>query len=316
MNSRRAFVPLVSLFPFALLLAANGAGRVDSFYFKTTAPPPGVVFPADWKAQETVFRLSLETLPENVLVSQVLNLGGGALGLSSDDSTNLSALLDATYSRIKADPQLANLPSALPYCFSAQKQTNGHYFVYRPDHLGPEPLVVVFLHGYGGNFQFYLWALKTSLPDAIIVCPSWNVSWYGGSPTYLSEALRDMRSRLSVKSSNQWLMGVSAGGRAGFVIYPQVASEFRGYISLASAPESAAIGRLKKNSRILMINGTGDPMVPIAFAREQAQLARRQVWALKFEELDSDHFFLLSQRTNTFQIVRQFIEQTAPATAK
>jgi predicted esterase len=316
MNSRRAFVPLISVFHCAILLVANAAGRVDSFYFKTTVPPPAVVFPADWKVQEAAFRLALQTLPENVLVSQTLNVGGGALGLSSDDSTNLTALLDTTYSRIKEDSSFANLPSALPFCFSAEKQTNGHYFVYRPDHLGPEPLVVVFLHGYGGNLQFYLWALKESMPDAIIVCPSWNVSWYGGSPKYLSEAIHDMQSRLSVKSSNQWLMGISAGGRAGFVIYPQLASDFRGYISLASAPESATIGRLKKTSRILMINGTEDPMVPINFAREQAQLARRQVWGLKFEELDSNHFFLLSQRTNTFQIVRKFIEQTQPAPAK
>src|SRR5262245_5185681 len=209
MNSRRAFVPLVFFVHSAVLLAAHGAGRIDSFYFKTTAPPPGVVFPGEWKAQETVFRLGLETLPENVLVSQVLNLGGGALGLSSGDSTNLSALLDTTYSRIKQDPAFANLPSALPYCFTTQRHTNGHYFVYRPEHLGPEPLLVVFLHGYGGNFQFYLWALKTSLPDAIIVCPSWNVTWYGGSPKYLSEALHDVQSRLSIKTSNQWLMGVS-----------------------------------------------------------------------------------------------------------
>jgi pimeloyl-ACP methyl ester carboxylesterase len=313
MNFRRAFFPLVSLLPFALVPVANTAGHIDSIYFKTTAPPPAVVFPGDWKAQESMFRLGLQTLPENVLVTQVLNFGGGALGLSSEDSTNLSALLDTTYSRIQNDPAFADVPSALPFCYSAQRQTNGHYFVYRPDHLGPEPLLVVFLHGYGGNFQFYLWALKTSLPDAVIVCPSWNVSWYGGSPQYLSEALRDVRSRFSVKTSNQWLMGISAGGRAGFVIYPQVASDFRGYISLASAPETAAIGHLKKNSRILMINGTTDPMVPIAFAREQAQLARRQVLSLKFEELDADHFFLLSQRTNTFQIVRQFIEQTQPA---
>jgi len=154
MNSRRAFVLLVSVFQFALLPGANAAGRVNSFYFKTAAPPPATVFPAEWKAQETLFRVGLDSLPENVLVSQTLNIGGGALGLSSDEATNLNALLDTAYSRIKEDPQLANLPSALPYCYSAQRQTNGHYFVYCPDRPGPEPLLVVFLTVTAAIFSF------------------------------------------------------------------------------------------------------------------------------------------------------------------
>jgi predicted esterase len=291
----------------ASLFSAGAGGRVESVYFKTKSPPPPFVFRDDVKPYADLFRAGLATLPESVAVTTSLSLGGQVAGLTAQDSTNLTALMSIAYSRIAEDPAFNGLRSALPYCFSTQKQTNGHYFLYSPEHIGPDPLVIVFLHGYGGNFQLFAWALKESLPDAIILCPSWNVSWYGGSPGYVAEAIADMKSRLHVVTTNLWLMGISAGGRAGFAVYPRL-PEFRGFICLASAPQG--VSELKPGAPVLMINGTKDPMAPIAYVRKQAELLKRRLTTFRFEELASDHFFILSQRTETFRLAQEFISQT------
>ena len=307
MNSNQ--VVRVSVF---LLLAtrlwAGATGQVQSIYFTTVSPPPNFGVPKNLKPYESVFRAGLKSLPEGMLVNGALALGGQSLGLTTQESTNLNSLLVTTYSRISADAVFSNLSSALPYCFSPQRHTNGHYFISRPHAVSGKTPVIVFLHGYGGNFQFYVWALRESLPEAIIICPSWNESWYGGSPRYVIEAVEDARRRFQFESTNLWLMGISAGGRAGFALYPQLATPFRGYICLASAPEAASISRLKRETRILMINGTSDPMAPIDFVRSQAALIRRQVPTMRLEELPADHFFILSQRERCFEMVREFYQ--------
>jgi predicted esterase len=298
------------------IVGSEIGGRVESVYFQTTALPPLYVVPQELKAYEGIFRAGLQALPEGALATGALLLGGQSLGLTSHETTNLNTLLIKTYSRIAEDPAFKHLPSALSYCFSAQRQTNGHYFLYHPDRLEANPLVIVFLHGFGGNFQFYVWALKTSFPDAVIIAPSWNVSWYGGSPQYLAQALADAGRRLNIETANQWLMGISAGGRGGFAIYPELSSQFRGYVCLASVPEPSAVYRLRKDSRILMLNGARDPMVPVEYARKQADLLRRRVPSFTYREIQSDHFFILSQRVETFSIVRRFFESGGSASAK
>jgi hypothetical protein len=179
MNPKHA-ICIIGISLFAITVRAGPTGQVQSVVFKTTAPPPAFVVPKELKSYEALFRAGLSSLPESMLVNGALALGGQTLGLTPQESTNLNSLLTTTYSRIAADTALRKLPSALPYCLAARRNTNGHYFVYVPEQAGEQSPVIVFLHGFGGNFQFYLWALRESLPEAIIVCPSWNESWYGG----------------------------------------------------------------------------------------------------------------------------------------
>ena len=86
----------------------------------------------------------------------------------------------------------------------------------------PGEPVVLFLHGYGGNFQFYTWVLKEEFPDAVILTPSWGMSWHRGSATYLKEMIADAEKQVGVSLDRPWLMGISAGGRGGFALYNPV----------------------------------------------------------------------------------------------
>src|SRR6185436_6433100 len=153
-HSRRAVV--LFLFQLAVLFETSGAGRVESIEFKTTSSPPALAVPPEAKPFEGMVRVGLQTLSESALVTGALTLQASALGLTEEQATNLNAILSPAYASMAADPSFAKLPSALPYCYATEKETNGHYFLYRPEKIGPEPLIIVFLHGYGGNFQFYL----------------------------------------------------------------------------------------------------------------------------------------------------------------
>ena len=308
------YVSTVLAFLFACV--AHGAtGSVESVRFKTAVTPPACRISDSQRPIENLFRAGLRTLPEGLLVVGALAVGSSDLGLSTSQSTNLTPLVSEAYSSIYADGAFSNTPSALPYCFSTTKPTSGHYFLYRPDTIPEDPTCIVFLHGYGGNFQFYTWVLKQEFPNAVILTPSWGISWHRGSTTYLKEMLADAESRIGVRLPKPWLMGISAGGRGGFLMYNQMSDRFRGYVCIANAPETAVARSLRGGLRILMLNGTDDDMVPLRIARQQMELAKRRVPTLRYQEIRGNHFFLLSDRERTFGAIREFMRDGDPRTS-
>jgi len=292
----------------ATAIAADGAGVVQSVRFETSVTPPVYVVPQSLKRHEASFRAGLEKLPEGLLVTGALAVGGRELGLSGKQAVTLGTLIADTYAKIGADRAFRDVPSALPYCFATEKYKTGHYFLYRPAELPAQPRWIVFLHGYGGNFLFYTWVLKEEFPDAVILVPSWSAGWADGSPKYVENLLADARHRCGTDPGRPWLLGISAGGRGGFSIYNQLHQQFAGYICLASLPGTSTAQRLRRDLKILMINGTDDDLVPLAWAHKQADLARQSVPSLQFTEIAGDHFFLLSKREAAFGPVRQFMK--------
>lgn len=264
--------------------------------------------PDSLKRNEALFRIGLRTLPEGPLVVGALLAADGNLGVSAQQGASLAPLVSDAYSRIYADVAFSNVPSALPYCFSGTKPTAGHYFLYRPAEVPENPTCIVFLHGYGGNFQLYTWVLKEEFPDAVILAPSWGISWYGGSTTYLKDALADAERRTGASLGRPWLVGISAGGRGGFPLYNQTPTLFRGFVCIANAPETEVARSLQSNLRILMLNGTDDDMVPLHIARQQVQFAKRALPTLRYQEIRGNHFFLLGDRTSTFGAIRGFMD--------
>ena len=298
---------LVSLEPG---LAAHG-GKVELVRFDTSVTGPVYCVPKALKKNESLFRAGLKSLPECLLVVGALAVGSDDLRLSSKQAESLTPLVTDVYTKINQDPAFRGVSSALPYCFSTEKHTTGQYFLYRPEHLPQDLLCIVFLHGYGGNFQFYTWVLKEEFPNAILLAPSWGVSWATGSSTYLKDMLSDAEHCLGTPLGKPWLMAISAGGPAGFRIYNELPATFSGYVCLASLPRTSIARRLQSDLKILMLNGTTDAMVPIALARKQAELARQAVPTLTNEEIAGNHFFLLSNQEETFGTIKAFMKQQA-----
>ena len=150
--------------------------------------------------------------------------------------------------------------------------------------------------------------MKQEFPDAIILAPSFGLSWSPGSANYLRHMLKDAESRLDMPLPKPWLIGISAGGRGGFGIYNQMANRFQGYVCMANAPETATIRVLRRDLRVLMLHGKRDRVFPVEIARRQAKMLHKRVPALRYRECAGDHFFLLSERQATCDAIKAFMK--------
>lgn len=308
-TTRRAWHSAALLAVAASIAASRvyATGTVYSVRFATSVCPSVFHVPEQYQRYESFLRPVLATLPEKTFIATAFSFLSGQSGTVDEQQTNLLRSLNRTYASIQRDDAFAGIESVLPYCFATTPNTNGHYFMYRPARLANPPRVIVFLHGFGGNLLFYPWVLKEEFPDALILIPSWGVSWFSGSMAYLQDMLRDAERRTGVAIKKPLLIGISAGGRGGFRIYHQNPTAFSGYVCLASAPDTVVATNLNRSLRVLMINGTYDDMAPIQVIRSQVAVARRRLPSLRFEELPSDHFFFMTRRQETFGLVRTFM---------
>jgi len=250
-----------------------------------------------------VFERSLRALPESVLVQSVV-AGGEGVGLSADQQNQLLPMFSEKYAEIAADTQMSKLSSALPYCLSTTVPTDGHYFLYVPRELTQQTAAIVFLHGFGGNFQFYLKVLKDEFPDHIIVLPSWGSTWATGNAKYIREVYDDINRRFSIAIPRARLMSISGGGPISFEIYDRNAMWFTDLVVLASMPRPSTIPNLRTDLSVLMINGTKDKRFPIKSVRQVATQLKGRVPSARFIEVPADHFFFLSQIDKWSSVVR------------
>jgi hypothetical protein len=289
----------------------KAVGKIESRYFSTTTLPPPYKVPKQFEEGYKIFKKSGASVPESVLVKSILLLGNTQLGLTKASSKMLSEHLEQVYRSIDNDPLFRNLPSALPYCLSDKRPTKGHYFAYYPAKLTEKTPVIVFLHGFSGNVQFNAYLLKEEFPDAVILLPSWGISWHNGDLQYISDMLKDVREKKSITISTPILMAISAGGPTGFRLYNENPDYFSCFISLASAPPLNTVPTLKRNLKILMVNGKKDTIFPISKVQSTAAKLTAQLSHFRLEVLDSDHFFLLSKREETFNAIKSFLEKEA-----
>ncbi len=264
-----------------------------SVEFETPNTHPPFVPPAGSEFARDIFQRGLRVLPESVLVQTVV-VGGEAVGLSKGQQERLLPLFRDTYAAIADDGQMASLASALPYCLSADQPKRGHYFLYVPENVSERTKTVVFLHGFGGNFLFYLKVLKSEFPDHILVLPSWGESWANGNSKYIREVFVDIQQRYSITIRKSHLMSISGGGAISFQIYSTNSVWFTDLVVLASMPDGQTIPQLRNDLTILMINGALDDRFPIEIVRDRVGLVKQQVGKTSFVELPADHFFFLS----------------------
>ncbi len=301
------------MFCFLVLMSLGRAGDekpiVEAHLFSTKVTPKPFRLPEHLKSYESLFHFGVGWIPEGLLVNGGLLLGNKNFGLSSNQTNELTTLLNAAYTSIAKDPAFAGVPSAFPHCFSRVKQKRGHYFVSYPKTIDDFTKTIVFLHGYGGNFQFWTWVLREEFPEHIVIVPSWGISWGLGPAEYAMDAVTDVERRFDIEIDRPWLMAISGGGGKGFQIYVEKPKQFRGYICIASAPVNNDIKKLKPGMKVMMINGKEDKMCPLKLARRQALACKRKLPGFVFAPVDGSHFFILSNRQETFASMRRFMRE-------
>ncbi len=248
-------------------------------------------------------------LSEGHLLTIVVTSAPRPLGLTVAQSATLSQGFRDVYAKIAADPAFANVPSVLGDAVSRDPARAGQYFFYRPVHVTAKTPVIVFLHGFGGNFQFYTWLLKTAFPNDVVVCPSYGTAWSDRGQVFLGEVIADVERRLNVGPTKPWLMGISAGGPAAFAIYNDEPDRFAGLVCIATCPDIRDVAKAKPELKVLMLNGIIDDRFPIEYVRHVRSQLLLRLPGLKIREIpNADHFFMLTMPDKTFSLIKDFIE--------
>ncbi len=98
-----------------------------------------------------VIQASLKILPEPALVQAVISTGP-SVGLSPEQQDKLKPLFADAYRQIAEDEQLSKISSRFRIACRLSLCRVGHYFLYIPKRVSKDTDVLVFLHGFGGNF--------------------------------------------------------------------------------------------------------------------------------------------------------------------
>jgi predicted esterase len=313
------FLAAVSTFAALAGQAIGGPdaiGRVESFTFPTRSLPPPFQVPTRFAEGYKLFQAGGNLLPEETIVKSVVVMGTPQIGLAAKEAKGLYANLDHVYDSISSDALFKGINSALPYCLSDKRASHGHYFAYYPATVTDDTQVIVFLHGYGGNFLFYAYLLKEEFPHAIVLVPSWSASWQDGTMQYLDDMYKDVKRKRSLAIPRPCLMAISAGGPAGFRLYNEHPDRFSCLVSLASAPPLKAVPELNDKLKILMVNGKQDSGFRIAHVQLLASKLSQRLPHFEFHVVDADHFFLLSKREETFRVVKAYLAKEVSGRTK
>ena len=301
---------IVLLLLFLSLQLANAdeksiTGKVYSETFRTSNTHDGFRAPTNLSGLASSFQKSLKILPESMLVTSVLFLVNSKVGVSEKQKKKLHAIFQKTYLNILKDKQMQGIPSALPYCLSAQSPNYGHYFIYLPAKIQSSTKRIVFLHGYGGNFMFYIYVLKKAFKDSIIIIPSWGSSWSHGNYRYLQQVYADIETKFSIKIKRPVLMAISAGGGFAFKQYNKSPKRFKSLISFATCPYIRTINRMKPDLSIIMICGKYDKRFPWQGIKSRVMQVKAKVNNFKLKLIPDNHFFFLSSQKEWIKFVKE-----------
>ena len=256
-----------------------------------------------------LLRFGAAAVPE-AMVMQFAYRGATALGLNAEQAKSVEQLLADRYRRIAADPVFAEAPSLIAYCYSAARPKNGAATVFVPEHVDATTPVIVFLHGYGGSFQYYLHFFASAFPGHIIVCPVYGISTSKIASEYLAECLAATAIELKLTLAKPTLVGLSAGGFGGFREYARHPERYLGYICLAAYPPDDAGRAISPTGRSRLLAGATEGFVrdgtlseAVARIRERAPDCESRVIA------GADHFFLLSEERQSAEILRAWLSE-------
>ena len=300
---RIRFIILFLVFFISGLLA-----RVESVYFETDENIPLFRPPANLQKEYELFQKSLPFIGEGFLVLTVLNFGNDTARISTKQQNELTSRLGKIYLSIGEDPDFENISHSLSYSYNSTAINKGHYFIYKPENITERTDCKIFLHGFGGNFLYYIWLMKNEYPNSVIIAPTFSYSWRNGTVSYFNDVIDDVKKSLSIEINETWLFAISDGGPAGFNIYNEYADFIKGYICIASGPFNFSPNIFKDKLNVLMINGTNDSRVKIENIRKIVSRLEPTIKNLEYHELDGDHFFMLTQRKKCFDVIDSFIQ--------
>lgn len=224
--------------------------------------------------------------------------------VADEQSRELLPLIQRRYEAMAADPAYVRAPSSLPYCFGVTRPHNGRATIFLPGPVSANTRMIVFLHGYGGSFLWYMHYLSEQFPDRVIVCPAFGLSGGGMTSAYVREAVSSVRKELKgTASAPPDLVGLSAGGFAASQIYAESAGEFGKLVVLAAYPPKSVERVIAALPGASFVAGGNELFVTNGAWQRLVSLRSGQTMkGAEFSIIpDAGHFFMLTHPKETAQ---------------
>lgn len=283
---------------------------VRLIHFKSETKLPVFASTPETEPERKLFEAAFVNADEGAVLATAVSVLPRVMRLTPEQATTLSEGFRRSYAEMDADPAFQGVESALPDAASRDPDRAGTYLLHTPGELKDMTRLIVFLHGYGGNFRFYMGALRRAFPNDVIVCPSYGMSWRADGRPFLDTVLADVGKRLERDLGKPVLMAISAGGPGAFAIYAAAPERFAGLVSLVTYANPKDIASAPADVRVVFVNGAKDDWMPIKRVRaivlaRGAELPRLSLRALD----DADHFFLITRPELATDVLREAVAE-------
>lgn len=291
----------------SLILTLSSYAELSSHFFPTKQEIAKFTPPKNLQIPFKLFRYSLDKVPESQVIISTLNFANGTTKVSPEKAKRLSKSFYQTYQEIEQDPEFKTISSTLAYSYSQKPFKRGHYYLYQPAKVDAETPTIIFLHGFGGNFLFYLKIMKEEFPNHRIIFPTYSYSWFKGNTAYLAEVLRDVEKRTKVKVRSPWLFALSAGGPAAVKIYNKNPKYFKALIMITSFFRTTKVEELRKDLKIFMLCGRKDERIKFTSLEKKIKQFQKSLPQLKYDTINSDHFLMLTDQEECFSKIKTYM---------
>ena len=296
------------LFGFTAFVNTAQSQQVYSVTWPTTHAAPPAKLPDTSPNELAAYRLGLAFYSESNVVDLITD-HTDALGISAPDAARYKKLFGERYQVIENDPVFRDAPSALAYCFSAQKPTEGFAVVYCPKKFDANLPPLVFLHGYGGSFLWSQQLLTEAFPDRLIICPAFGICSESMPSAYLTECLQAVQKRVGQRIGEPILIGLSLGGFGAAQIYTQLPKSFRRLILLGAYPPNETLARFNQTMSVRCLAGAKEDFVQSGTFAGFMRAIQSHLKDFEFQTIpDGNHFFMLEKKDATLKVLRAWVE--------
>ena len=284
--------------------------RISTIDFHCTPADPGLSYcrlnNASPRFLEGLAALFSEATQVQIGAKVALTIPNLITPAQSDRAAQLAAKI---YSEMDQDPNWAFAHSSLGYTYESIlhiSEEPNQYFVYIPPHDRSVKLpVLLFLHGYSGNFTSYLYLLAKAADDAqfAIIAPTYKQgTWNQEAIPFVKKVINEAGNKFPIDTSHLTLMGISNGGLILSSVIPEFTNQLRNvvflstYMELGQYTTPTVLGVLQNVNTVAIIYGENDDRIEVHnLATKVQKLRENGVNAINIAVPDEDHFLFFSQ---------------------
>lgn len=189
-----------------------------------------------------------------------------------------------------------------------------HLYVDLPPGEGPFP-ALVFLHGFGGNLQGYLWTLRAAAhaQGYAVVAPSYGAGLWFNDPEgeVVRRTLAWMASTGIFRMDRLALAALSNGGYGLGPAALGSGGRFRGIAWLSAVPDPAPLDRMASlGVPLLFLHGGVEDRIPIEETNAAVARMRRAGAEVDYDVVpDADHFLFFTHRSRVQAAITRWLSR-------